>query len=138
MYLLYGVAALCFSVLWLSLALICCRNPKTRWYGGEFMQAYVWTPFSAAGLALGLLLARKSLPGFPPSLLEMALVFVTIAAAAVLYRLLNVKQRLLTYKKEEAQAEVATDVYQTDSPADTEPLPATTPTLISAELEKAA
>lgn len=131
MYLLYGVVALCISFLWFSLALICCRNPKIRWYGGEFMQAYIWTPFIAAGFALGLLLARKSLPEFPPSVVEMVLVVAAIAAAAFLYRLMNVKQRLMSYKAEEKKAEAAADSLPTDSPA-------ATPTLITPELRKAA
>ena len=136
MFLLYGVVALGISFLWFSLALICFRNPKTRWYGSEFMQAYIWTPFSAAGLALGLLLARKSFPEFPPSVLEMLLVLAAIAAATVLYRLMNVKQRLLPYKKEEEKAEAATDFLQTDSPVDPGAPPAATPVLISPELRK--
>jgi hypothetical protein len=138
MFLLCGVVALCCSVLWLSLALICCRNPKTRWYNGEFMQAYVWTPFGAAGLVLSVLLARKSIPGFPPSIPEVVLSLAVIAAATVLYRLMNVKQRLLSYKAEEAKAEAAIDFLQTDSPTDPETSTAATPTLITPELRKAA
>jgi hypothetical protein len=102
------------------------------------MQAYIWTPLSAAGLALGLLLARKSLPELPPSVLEMVLAFAVIAVAAVPYRLLNVKKRLSSYKAEEAKVEAATDINQTGSPADTVTLPATNPTLISPKLQKAA
>ena len=101
MYLLTGVLILSCVVLCWSIALICSKNPNPHWYGEESMQAYVWTPLCVSGLFFGALFIRKSLPGFPPSTLEIALVAATIAATIVIFKLLNVRKRLAAWDSKE-------------------------------------
>ena len=138
MFLFYGVLVLSVTFLCWSLAMISCRNPKALWYGGEFMQAYVWAPLLSGGLVLGLLLARKSLPEFPPSLMETVLVLVTIAVTAVVRRLMRVKLRLAAYETEKALGAAASGSYRAEAQADREIPSAVAAPSSSADLPKAA
>ena len=98
MYLLAGVFILSLVVLVLPVSLIICRKPDPSWYGEENMQAYVWAPFCASGIFLGVLLVIKSLPYFPPSGLETVLVAITIAITLIVYKFIGVKKRLSAYQ----------------------------------------